>query len=408
MGKNRYSYWELTVRDTSIEALLNDLAEAELAFFAPRTIDAVTVYFCIPYGQVRQLRSITERRGSELLMCRPKGAIPTAHRLSRRYGLWVSLTICFVLLAVSNLFVWRIDVTGNKTIPTGTVLRAMEESGAGIGTFWPSFDGEQLKTELLLRLKDVQWVAVNYGSGGVEVVLRERRKVPAVVDNDAPVHIIAERDSVVAEMSVKQGQPAVGVGDTVEKGQLLISGAAVSAMGTTRTVHALGDVKGRTWHTLTVRMPLEYIKKVYVGHRSLKISMIFGGKRLNFYRNSSIFGDTCDTITMDYHLCMERVFSLPVRIAVQRCEYWEPVPKKTDGVHLTEYGKETLRTELLRQLGEKGVSVTETYAAQTGAEAVTVTVMAECLENIGVEVPIPEEELRRIQADQLREEAVND
>ena len=80
-----------------------------------------------------------------------------------------------MLLAVSNLFVWRIDVTGNKTIPTGTVLRAMEESGAGIGTFWPSFDGEQLKTELLLRLKDVQWVAVNYGSGGVESLLNDRQ-----------------------------------------------------------------------------------------------------------------------------------------------------------------------------------------------------------------------------------------
>ena len=403
MGKNRYSYWELIVRDTCIEGLLNDLAEGEIGFFSPRLQDGVTVYFCIPYDRIRQLRSIAERRGSELLLCRPKGLIPTAGRLSRRYALIGTLLVCAVLLGLSNLFVWQVDVKGNARVPTGAVLRAMEEAGAGIGNFWPAFNGEQLKTELLLRLDEVQWVAVNYGSGGVEVVLREKRKIPKVVDNDAPVHIIAARDGVVGTMSVKQGQPAVGVGDTVEKGQLLISGAAVSSMGTTRTVHALGDVRGRTWHTVSVRMPLERVKKGYVGHRSLKISMIFGGKRVNFYRNSSILGDTCDTITMDYHLCMEHVFSLPVRFVVQRCEYWEPVCQKTDGTHLAELGKEHLHAELLRRLGEEGEVVTETYAAQTGAEAVTVTVMAECLEDIGVEIPIPEDELRRI-----REEAVND
>ena len=137
--------------------------------------------------------------------------------------------------------------------------------------------------------------------------------------------------------------------------------------------------------------------------------MILGSNRLNFYSDSSIFEDSCDTIIMDYHLCMKNVFSLPVRLIVQRCEYWEPVSKKSDGAHLTEYGKEVLHTELLRRLGEDGKMVTETYAAQTGTDAVTVTVMAECLENIGVEIPISETELRRIQAENIpREEAVND
>ena len=261
MGKNQYSYWEITVRDTGIEGLLNALSESEVAFFAPRLLDEVTLSLCVPYGQIGQLRSIVERRGGELRMCKPKGILPAARRLSKRYALIVTLFVCAMLLGVSNLFVWRIEVSGNETVPTGAVLRAMEEAEAGIGSFWPAFRGEQLKTELLLRLKGVQWVAVNYGRGAVEVVLRERRAVPEVVDNDEPVHIVAQRDAVVAEMSVKQGKAAVGIGDTVEKGQLLISGAPIRVMGKARTVHALGSVRGRTWHTVTVRMPLKEEKK---------------------------------------------------------------------------------------------------------------------------------------------------
>ena len=50
MGKNRYSYWELTVRDTSIEGLLNDLANGEIMFFSLRRLDAVAGDF-VPSGQ---------------------------------------------------------------------------------------------------------------------------------------------------------------------------------------------------------------------------------------------------------------------------------------------------------------------------------------------------------------------
>ena len=409
MGKSRYNYWALTVRDTSIEGLLNDLTDGEVLFFSPHLTDAVTISMCVPYGQIDPVREIVTRRGGELLVCKPRGIFPTAKRAARRRALLATLLICGVLLGVSNLFVWRIDVTGNEAVPTGAVLRAMEESGAGIGSFWPAFDGEQLKTELLLRLEDVQWIAVNYGGGGAEVVLRERRTVPEVIDNDEPVHLVSDRDGVISEMSVKQGQPAVGVGDTVEKGQTLISGAAVSTLGTTRTVHALGSVRARTWHTMSVRMPAETLKKVYVGHRSLKISLILGKSRLNFYRNSSILGDTCDTITMDYPMCMEGVFSLPVRLVIQRCEYWESVPVSAEAEPLEERGRESLHTALMERVGDDGSIVTEHYAAQAGTDAVTVTVMAECLEEIGVEAPISQEELRRIQAENTpREEAVND
>ena len=154
MGKNRYSYWELTVRDTSIEGLLNDLANGEIMFFSLRRLDAVTVSLCVAYSQMERVREILSHRGSDLLMCHPRGIFPTAKRIVRRRAFVAAMVICGVLLGLSNLFVWHIDVQGNETVPTGTVLRAMEEVGAGVGSFWPQFNGEQLKTKLLLRLED--------------------------------------------------------------------------------------------------------------------------------------------------------------------------------------------------------------------------------------------------------------
>lgn len=409
MGNQWRSRWELVIREPSAEGLLNALTEAGVTFHAPRIMDEVTVYLEIPYGQMGRARRVLEARGSELRLCRPYGLIPAARRLGKRYALLVSMGLCLALLGLSNLFVWRIDVTGNETVPTGAVLRAMADAGAGIGSFWPAFDGERLKTRLLLQLEEVQWVAVNYRSGAVQVVVREQRPAPDIIDNDAPVHIIAARSGVVAELSAKQGQACVGVGDTVEKGQLLISGAAASSIGTTRTVHALGSVRARTWHTISARIPAGETVKAYTGRQSLRISLILGGKRINFYGNSSIFGDTCDTITMDYRLCMEGVFSLPIRVVVQHSVYWTPVRRQADEQALEAAAREAL-TEMLRQrLGDEAAVVTSDFASNGNGESLTVTVMAECLEEIGEEVPIPDDELRRIQSDNtLREEATND
>lgn len=409
MGKHWRSRWELVVREPNVEGLLNELTEAGVAFGAPYRIDAVTLYLEVPYLQMKTARGVLDRRGSDLRLCRPCGLLPKGRRLGKRYALLSALGVCAVLLVLSNLFVWRIEVSGNDRVPTGAVLRAVQDAGAGIGSFWPAFDSEQLKTELLLALEDVQWVAVNYRSGAIEVVVREQRPVPKVIDNDEPMHIAATRSGVIAELSAKQGQPCVGVGDTVEKGQLLISGAAVSSIGTTRAVHALGSVRARTWHTISARVPVSQREKDYTGRQSLRISLLLGGKRINFYGNSSIFGDTCDTITMDYRLCMEGVFALPVRILVQQCVYWTPLEREADITEQEATARTALADVLQQRLGDGSTVVTSDYASNSSGNCLTVSLMAECLEEIGEEVPIPTEQLRKIRMDNtLGEEATND
>ena len=403
------SRWELVVRCTDLPSLLNALTDAGVPFEGAHPLDEVRVYMEVPYGQVHRVRSLLELHGSELMLCRPYGFMPEMLRLGKRTALLVSGVLCFLLLAASNLFVWRIDVTGNEQVARGDVVRAMTEAGAGVGSFWPSFDAEQLRTQLLLDLEEVQWLSVNYKSGAVEVVLREKKPVPEVIDNDEPVHIVADRGGLVTSLAVKQGQPCVSVGDTVEEGQLLISGAAASTVGGVRTVHALGQIRGRTWHALSVRMPTQERVKVWTGRRSLKISVILQGNRLNFYGNSSIFGDTCDTITMDYHLCMNGVFALPVRIVVQRCEYWDLQERETDRDLRVKLGRDALMEALQQRLGETGQVLTVDFAAKDAAECTTVTVMAECLQELGKEVPISASQLSEIQRQNiLGEETTND
>ena len=408
MGKRLGSGWEIILQDTCPEGLLNELSEYEVRFYAAQLVDGVTVYLQVPYGEVGRVRAVAGKRGSELRLCRPFGVRPRLLRLGKRYALLVSLLLCGAVLAVSNLFVWRIDVTGNETVPTGEIIRAVSQAGGGIGSFWPRFDSEQMRTEMLLQLKDIQWVGINYRTGAIEVVVRERTEIPEIVDNDEPMHIAAAKAGVITSITAKQGQTAAGVGDTVEQGQVLISGAAVSSIGTTRTVHALGTVQARTWYAISARQPAYELRKVYSGQKKIKLSLILGSNRLNFYSDSSIFEDSCDTIIMDYHLCMDGVFTLPVRIVVQQCVYWSASERELETQVQEETARNALMEVLKQKIGEEGSVTTADFAAVPRTNGMTVTLMAECAEEIGEEIPISDEEFRQIQFTTREEESADD
>ena len=383
-----FGAWDVVVQVPSVEGVLNALTDGEIAFFSPQLLDGVTLSVQIPYGQMGRARSIIEGQGGEIRLCRPWGFLPRLNRAKKRWGLLLAMSVCLLLLGISNFFVWRIEVSGNTSVTTGAVLRAMERAGAGIGSFWPSFGAERLQNQLLMELPEVQWVGVNYSSGAVKVVLREKRKMPAVIDNDTPVQIVAAGDGVVMSVTAKQGQAMVNVGDTVEKGQLLISATPMDAQGGVRNVHALGSVKGRTSYVMSVRVPTEETKKRYIGRRHLKISLILGRNRINFYPYSSIFGDTCDTITMDYRLCMQDVFSLPVRLLVQQWVDWTPVTRDADLQGACVQARDALQSQLQQKLEERGDMVTAEFASAATEGCLTVTMVAECVEELGEEMPL--------------------
>ena len=383
-----FGVWDVVVQMPSAERVLNALTEADVGYFSPQLLDGVTLSVQIPYRQMARARAVMEQQGGEIRLCRPRGLWPRVNRIGKRYGLLAAMSLCLLVLGLSNFFVWRIEVTGNESVPTGAVLRAMENAGAGIGSFWPAFGAERLQNRLLMELPEVQWVGINYSSGAVSVVLREKRETPRVIDNDEAVSLVSVRDGVVMSVSVKQGQALVNVGDTVAQGQLLITGAPTDAQGGVRNVHALGSVKGRTSYVLSARMAAQQWKKRYVGRRHLKISLILGRNRINFYPDSSIFGDTCDTITMDYRLCMQGVFSLPVRLLVQQRVDWKPETCGVDLQSAEESVREALEVQLQQTLGNRGDVVTAEFASAETEGCVTVTMVAECVEELGEEMPL--------------------
>ena len=85
---------------------------------------------------------------------------------------------------------------------------------------------------------------------------------------------------------------------------------------------------------------------------------------------------------------MQGVFSLPVRLLVQQWVDWTPTTYEADLQDANIQAQEVLRMQLRQKLEDRGDMVTEEFASAATEDCLTVTMVAECVEELGVEEPL--------------------
>lgn len=402
---------ELEVQGNVPERLLNALAMRNITFWGLVKPDACTIRFKVRKKYAETAAALALQSQCTVVEATACGAPVKLRALRARYALMAGAFLCAAVLTVSSCFVWEIRVEGNETLSTGEIVRALNDCGAGIGSFWPAFTGDSLRNEMLLRLPQLRWVAVNYDSSTITVIVREKTEKPEMVDEHQPAHVVAAKSGVVSDISVLMGKPQVVPRQTVLAGEPLISGAVPSTFGDTRIVHAYGTVQARTWYEIRANRPLTEVQKVYTGREKHRFALTFGTKRVNFYGNGSIYHGNCDKIIKEYPLSVPGVFTLPVTVVRETYVQYKPTELLR--------GEQSLQVEMeaelrayLDTLVQNG-SVTEASVRFSERDGIlTATLHAECLEDIGETVLMDDGEVQQIRmenaARRAGEERTND
>ena len=368
------------------ERVLNLCAARDLAFWDLQW-ESETAFTCrLSRADFRELRRAAGKLECSVTPLRRSGAPYTLRRLLSRPALAAGAVAVGLWLVLGSFFIWEFTIEGNETLPDEVILRALEEQGVGIGSFGLSLDGEDLRNRILLELPELVWLTVNVSGCRASVQVRERVPVPETVDRKALSNLVARRAGLVLEIHAFSGVKCVVEGMSVEEGQILISGVEDTENFGARTTAGLGEVKGRTWHTLTAKLPLTVQKKVYAGEKT-GYSLIFGKKRVKFFGNSSIEGRNYDKITKRMKLSFLGV-PLPVTVEQEKWQFFETQPAAADPAALEELGRAVLEDRLHREVEPYGTVSSSLCTAKARSGTLEVTLRAECQESIGELAPI--------------------
>ncbi len=315
-------------------------------------------------------------------------------RFRRRYSLWVGLTLSVLAVLFLSHFVLVVDVQGNDRVPTAQILATLRRLGVHPGTFSPTIDVDNVEQEVLLELEDLSWISINRSGVRAEILVRERVEPPEVVDEEELGDVIARRDGVITKLEVLSGESDHKVGDPVAKGDVLVRGDVLlegpaygdgSDVGW-QQVRAQGKIEARTWRTLEAAIPLEAAVKEETGDPERHFFIEWMGRRYDLFSWGSAQGSGQEKSTVLWSPQLPDGLALPVVLGMEVVQGYETGSLPVDLGAAEDLLLAQLEESLQEQVGEGEICSTSSTAVVHN-DLLTVTLKAECVEEIGLFVP---------------------
>jgi len=244
-----------------------------------------------------------------------KGLFGFFKQRKKRYGAFAALFLVLVLNFILSDFVWDIRISGNENIADYSVLEALEKSGFEVGSSWRKVDKNSVELNLLSENSDISWISINRRGTVAYIEIAESENIGKNTSMESQYcNVVADRDAVIEEITVKSGTAQVKSGDVVKAGDILISGVVESESGVF-FCHAEGEVKGRESLIVSAEIPEKEMQKIYKKDSVAEIKLNIFKFSINIFKNYGNQAENCDIINETKEYVLFDKYKLPFSVS---------------------------------------------------------------------------------------------
>lgn len=319
--------------------------------------------FSMAAGDFSSCRPLV-RKAKVRLSIRKKCGLPFFLHKNRARKLWAAgFASFFLFLYLLSLFVWDIEYQGNLTYTDDQLSHYLETLNVRCGMRKHLISCENLESAIRNEFNGVTWVSLRLSGTRLYVHIKEN-DVPLTIPqrDESPCDLKAARGGVITSMVVRNGKAAVKPGDTVEKGQLLVSGKIpITDDGGTEVdahyVRADADVVARVSRTEEKSIPLWHIRKEKTGRKRYGLYLNAAGHPF-VWLFPNLWKTSWETAMEERQLRLAKDFYLPVQYGLIRSEEISVYEEKYDESELSRMAL-AYQNELTENLMQKGVHIIE-------------------------------------------------
>lgn len=266
----------------AVERFLNVCAQNGIEFWKVRRISADKVCANVRIEGFRSLRPFAGKMMCRVRIIRKTGAPFALKNIIPRVFLWGGAIVCAASLYTMTKYIWIIDATSCPEELRAEVLSLTREAGLRAGMLKTSVSSDDIRTYSLEKSNRISYLAVNVRGSRAEVVAKERIEKPYLIPIDEPCDIIADKDGVILLSQVAQGITIKKQGESVVRGDTIVSGTWVNPVGEWFRVHSQAKIKLQTWRSATTIMPSTVKTKIPTGRIKKRYAFIAGNRRFSF------------------------------------------------------------------------------------------------------------------------------
>ncbi len=301
------SYVQVKVVSDRPERFLNMCRHRQIGFWnINRTEEGFNA--CITRQDFLLIKDICYKTGTKVRITKKVGVPFLLFKYRKHYSFLVGILLSCAILYLCGLFVWNISFTGNSKYTNSMLLKFLRSMNVYSGMQISKIDCDNIESSIRNEYPDITWVSAEISGTRLIVHIKENDVATVTGNNeDNPRDIVAAENGIVHSIITRKGTPMVKVGDTVEKGQILVSGVvkilndAGEHVGNIYT-EADADIIVSAQYEYYDKLNMQHESKIYTG--STKTKKIFGFVDRDIELNFS-FGtfENYDVITK-YEPCM--------------------------------------------------------------------------------------------------------
>ena len=378
----------------------------------------------------KKLRPLVRKAHVKIHILNRHGPAFFFYRHKRRWWFLLGMTVFAGMIYMLSLFVWQIDIDGNRKYTDALILQALAQMDVKTGCRKSEIDLPKIEEELRIMYNEITWVSASIAGTKLQIELREgdlkisgssgggqtgnvkrvenRENNPKTQngesETDLPANLVADEDAIITNLVVRRGTVAVRYGDEVKKGDVLIEGKVYiynedETLKKVDYLTAEGDVFGKYQELYEKHYQRKHEVRSYTGKNYRELGVAIVGKSFCLPVWENILKKQLEENTLSEVWSWKKQFRLtPTFYLPFALEYTEYVPYEnvveeyTDEV-IKKMAEEELQKYLI-ELEKKGVqiisnSVTISLDADGGHVKGTLILDGP----IGKEVPISSEHM---------------
>ena len=283
------------------------------------TIEDFSIHAIVLRKNFLRLKKIAEGSGDNIEIIDKIGVYWSFLKLKRRKLLMISIIFIFLLTVFIPTRIFFVKIEGNTSIPSNYIIHIAQSSGITFGASRREVRSEKIKNMLLEKIPELQWAGINtYGCVAV-ISVKERSDTDFFEKEGLISNIIATHDGVIEQCTVIRGNPLCKVGQSVKKGQVLISGY-VDCGRYLKSVKAEGEIVARTLRENNYVAPTQSIVRKELKQSKTNYSLIFGKNLIKLSQDSGISSSGCVKMYTTKYITLPGGFCLPIGIVIEQVQ----------------------------------------------------------------------------------------
>lgn len=261
-------YAIITVKDLKIEQIINLAVKNNIYLWDIEKCDYVTIKVKISIKDFIKLRRIIKKSNTKVCIKEKRG-LPFGIKIVKKKKFFIfGLGALLIFLYILSSYVWMIEISGQSSISENAILTELTSNGLQVGVLKRKINKRNIENKTLINMPELAWVGIELKGTKAYVTVSEKVEEPDYIDINEPCDIIAIKNAVIDRILVLNGNPVVKDGDTVEKGQLLVSGVIEHVNDEIRYVHSIAQIEAKAWYEDTEEISFKQIEYKTTGRKT--------------------------------------------------------------------------------------------------------------------------------------------